>query len=350
MLYKIYSILLLILAFNVHLKAQSLIKYYSEEDDLLWADFQGLTPKQSDESKAKFYLGLKPEVQKRGDSVIYRVKAVGYFDKSLSYSFDKDKSAKKLRFFRNQFKLLELTRRQLQVIVDTLGYKANLDEVFRNVNAEYILLSNNFTSEYVIDNSSIVLDKWEARIDSLFNAFVFYEFPKSLVSPWSFGVNFGFCFFSSSKAADNILSPFGFTRGISLFYKKIGFQINIRSVELYNDVLNNTYNYLHQQDFLLGYRLLTKNHFEVYPLVGITRTSQSLNGVNAVNFTAGIALNVVHRRNFMFYKVPYKSLKVFTIPATELRFFVNPITFPDGIQTLLYSLSLGLTFRGGQIR
>ncbi len=358
--------LFLMATFLAH--SQTFIKAYDVNAPLTWDDFMGKAPQTNTASHAEFYFGYRPLKEKTNDSVIYRLKAVGYFDKGLSYVAETKKNDERLRFHQVQFKLLEIHRRQLQQDLDQAKRKTDFDALFRNINATFVSLKTSFEREYSNTGSTTVLEKWEFKTDSLLASQGAWPKPAATYSPWSLGVSYSLDLGLFGRPASSVVDyAQSFTIGLYGAYKNINVGVN-GYAKLYEfggapSNLGTTLNPAESNseayaalcyDFWAGYRFFNGKKLEVMPQIGISTTpfqnQAELLESNRNKLFAGVTLNYVIRRNLYLSSSPVKEQNTYGITGVYFSGYVSQYQFRNGDNSLYYMLSLGINFRGGNTR
>lgn len=346
--------------------SQTFIKSFEISTPLTWNDFMGVAPQTATGSHAEFYFGYRPLLEKSNDSVIYRLKAVGYFDKGLSFAVQSDTTVQQLRFHQVQFKLLEIHRRELQKELDIANKKTDFEALFRNLNAQFISLKNNFDREYTKEKTLGVLQKWEKKMDSLFSSSQSWEKPAAVYSPWSFGLLYAYDYGEFGSPANRSFNyTQSFTVGSFGAYKNLNVGLNVYN-QYFEEIGNisevgsnpgiqgpDDFSTL-RFDFWLGYRFFNNKKLEVMPMIGLStapfENSNQLVETNRNKLFTGVTLNYIVNRTAYLSSSPFKERNTYSITGVQLSGFVSRYDFGTAGSSLYYMLSLGINFRGGNMR
>jgi hypothetical protein len=328
---------------------------------LSWSDFQGKVPTATTEhTHAEFYLGYRPALQKTGDSTIYRLAAVGYFDKGLSYADSAYRTENRLRYHQVQFDLLELHRRQLQKELDVARRKANFDDLFRNIYAAYSTLKGAFEREFQQGKEAIVLLKWEQKVDSLLLVLPSYVKPASVYYPFNFGVHLGASYsFIDQGIQGQLTSGLESLMGLQVGYAKLFFQLNNRPILFSSRAEDNPLGFSSipyaqvYNDFMLGYRFFERPYISIAPLAGVSIVRDyELYGENNNRHKPVIGLNVdvVLLRELYNHVSAFKQIRTYYLSSIKTQFLLTHYDFLDGSSGLLFTCGVGIYLGQGFIK
>lgn len=365
MVKKITSVLM-VLFLSSGLIAQELKKKEWNEGKLSWQDFKERDGSLSI-SELKYFIGYHTEKEKIGDTIVDRIKAIGYIDKNFSWISPAFKIDQYLRYNQVIFDIVEIHRRSLQYELDRVNSfyepEGKLNLIYSSCNSEV----EKFKKESNEGRLISAIDFWERTTAEELEPYSNSKIPAFENRNFGYGMHAGLgTGVFTGSLAEHFSPTFNFIFGFDFAYKKSIFFLN-GSVGF--DKVKKEYvsaiNWNKGQrttvaiaDISYGYPLINNKTIKLTPFVGlgvteiaeIKKDQEDELTMTDYNFIFGINTDFKLKTRLSFVPNPILGVKEKIETAIRARLYVTRANYYEDLKGYSVNLSLGFSGFGNRIR
>lgn len=365
MIKKIISVLMVLFLYS-GLIAQELKKKEWNEGKLSWQDFTERDGSLAI-SELKYFIGYNTEKEKIGDTIVERIKAIGYMDQNFSWISPAFKINQYLRYNQVIFDIVEIHRRRLQYELDRVNSFYELEGKLNVIYSSCNLEVERFKKESNEGRLISAIDFWEHSTTEGLKPYSMSKIPAYENRNFGYGMHggFGTGVFTGSLA-EHFSPTFNFIFGFDFAYKKSIFFLN-GSVG-FNKVKKeyaSAINWNKGQrtnvaivDISYGYPLVDNKSIKLSPFIGlgvtqiaeVKKEQEKELRMTDYNFIFGLNTDFKLRTRLSFVPNPILGIKEKLETAIRARLYVTRANYHEDLKGYSVNLSLGFSGFGNKIR
>ena len=353
----IITIIALVIAFGSN--AQSKKRW--KEGKLEWNDFKGDSYlSDSINSHLEYNLSYQYTKKQIGDTTIIYYEAIAEIDKEGSWVLESHKTMPELNYLQLQFDLLELYRRKIQQMLDTVDHPYVLDSLFvltvDTLNQQQI---SNYNA-YKAENSSTAIKNATETIAYLLSNYQTPPIPPHAKNKFGYGmgVGLGSSIFNGS-ISDYFTNSVNLEVALNLTYSN--FMYDLSGIIGWNKTTQEFTNGVKwAKDFPIGVMAfennfgysLKFNNLKVTPFVGIVfyelaaQTSQKeYRNHNYHTFSSNVGLMIDYNVRKAIKLIPSNLMYTKSFSEINIRYKIafTPIDYNNGLSATVINTSIGIS-------
>lgn len=348
-------------AFTLAFFAKAQSKKSWKEGKLEWNDFKGESYiSDSIHSHLEYTLSYQYTKKEISDTTIIYYEAVAEIDKDESWVLETHQTMEELNYLQLQFDLIELYRRKIQFMLDTVDHPYLLDSLFSltidTLNEQQISFYNTYRAE----NSNTALDNAKKTIAYLLNQYKTPPIPSHTKKKFGYGMGIGLgSSIFDGTISDHFTNSVNLEVALNLSYNN--FMYHLGGIIGWNKTKQEFTNQVKwTDDFPVGVMAfennfgysLKFNNVTVTPFVGVVfyelaaQTSQKeYRDHNYHDFSTNIGFMVDYKMRKAIKLIPSNVMytKSFSEFHIRYKFAVTPIDYNNGLSATVINTTIGIS-------